>query len=125
MLYLMDNARYNFTTFCVYHALYESRITEKGRCPKRHERREKVKETAVIYRSLYILITFRYTMKTFRPEKSIPFYIDIRIYGSIDIAIVRPTIDMIALMELRGATNEYPAILSQWRSEASTLPSTD
>lgn len=23
MLYLMDNARYNFTTSCVYHALYE------------------------------------------------------------------------------------------------------
>lgn len=64
-------------------------------------------------------------MRTFRPEKSIPFYIDTGIYRSIDIAIVRPTIDMIASMELCGATNEYPAVLSQWRSKESTLPSTD
>lgn len=64
----MDNARYNFTTFCVYHALYERRY------PKRRERREEVKKTAVFeisillhlnYFSFRILTIFKIYMSTY------------------------------------------------------------
>lgn len=54
----MDNARYNFTTFCVIHALYEQRIAGKGRCPKRRERREKVKKTAVFEISVLLHLNY-------------------------------------------------------------------
>lgn len=54
----MDIARYNFTTFCVYHALYEQRTAGKGRCPKRRERREKVKKTAVFEISILLHLNY-------------------------------------------------------------------
>lgn len=75
MLRLMDNALYNFTTFCVYLALYEQRIAGKGRCPKRRERREKVKKTALF--EISILLRFNYENIELHHRLYVPHFDDI------------------------------------------------